>query len=124
MRIIANENISAGAIQNLRSAGYDVISVKETMRGATDNEILQRAQSEQRLVITNDKDFGELAYRFRLPSQCGVVLFRFSGNDPKSDNQRVLEVLNSRTDWQGHFAVVDNWKIRIRPLPTSMPSGR
>ncbi len=118
MRIIANENISAGAIYKLRSAGYDVISVKETMRGASDKEILQRAQTEQCLVITNDKDFGELAFRFRLPSQCGIVLFRLSGSDPQSDNQRILEVLNSRDDWQGHFSVVDDWKIRIRPLPT------
>lgn len=118
MRIIANENISAGAIHKLRSAGHDVISVKETMRGATDTEILQRAQSEQYLVITNDKDFGELAFRFRLPSQCGIVLFRLTGSDPQTDNQRMLEVLDSRDDWQGHFAVVDDWQIRIRPLPT------
>jgi predicted nuclease of predicted toxin-antitoxin system len=120
MRIIANENISAGAIHSLRSTGYDVISVKETMRGATDMEILHRAQSEQCLIITNDKDFGELAFRMRLPSQCGVVLFRLSGKDPESDNQRIIEVLNSRNDWQGHFAVVDDLKIRIRPLPTSV----
>lgn len=119
MRIIANENISASAIQVLRVAGYDVTAVKETMRGASDKEILQRAQSEKLLVITNDKDFGELAFRSRLPAQCGVVLFRLSGSNPESDSQRILDVLNSRTDWQGHFTVVDDWKIRIRPLPTS-----
>ena len=55
-----------------------MISVKESMRGATDREVLERAQQENRLVVTFDKDFGELAYRFKLPATSGVILFRLS----------------------------------------------
>ena len=67
------------------------------MRAASDEAVLTRAQLEQRLVLTNDKDFGELAFHYGLPASCGVVLFRLSGIDPESDNQHVLQVLGGRT---------------------------
>ena len=117
MRIIANENIAGSVIQNLRLRGHDVVSVKETMRGAKDVDILSCAQTEQRLVITHDQDFGELAFRFGLPAECGVILFRLSGEDPVTNQHRIVVVLQSRTDWLGHFSVVDDKKIRFRPIP-------
>jgi predicted nuclease of predicted toxin-antitoxin system len=58
-----------------------------------------RAQRELRLVVTQDKDFGELAFRQRLAAQCGVILFRLSQNDPDANVQRMLEVIESRSDW-------------------------
>jgi predicted nuclease of predicted toxin-antitoxin system len=119
MRIMANENITASVIGRLRAAGHDVLSVKETMRGAADPDVLSRAHAEQRLLITHDKDFGELAFRSDWPADCGVVLFRLSGNDPDVDNRRIIEILTSRTDWEGHFSVVDDLRIRMRPLPSS-----
>lgn len=122
MRIIANENITASVIGQLRARGHDVLSVKETLRGASDPDVLARAQADQRLVITHDKDFGELAFRSGLPANCGIVLFRLSGNDPDVDNRRVIEVLESRADWAGHFAVVDDQRIRMRPLPGASTS--
>jgi len=118
MRLIANENVSGTVIRTLREQGHDVLSVKESMRAASDEAVLARAQSEQRLVLTHDKDFGELAFRYGLPASCGVVLFRLSGADPDSDNQHILQVLESRADWEGHFTVVEYDRIRIRPLPT------
>ena len=117
MRIIVNENIANSVIQGLRQRGWDVFAVKESMRGAEDAEILKRAEAEQRLVVTQDKDFGELAFKYRLPASCGIVLFRLSGADPAADNQRILEVIESRTDWVGNFSVVTNDRIRMRSLP-------
>ncbi len=117
MRVIVNENITATVIQELRQRGYDVLSVKESMRGADDATILQRAEVEQRLVLTHDKDFGELAFRHKLPASCGIILFRLSGPEPSADNQRLLDVINGRTDWPGHFSVVTDHRIRMRPLP-------
>ena len=123
MRILANENITATVIKELRQRGHDVLSVKEAMRSARDEVILTRAQAEQRLVVTHDKDFGELAFRSGMPASCGIVLFRLSGPDPESDSRRVLEVLESRTDWAGHFSVVTADRIRMRPLP-DIPAAR
>ncbi len=78
--------------------------------------ILARAQAEQRIVVTHDKDFGELAFRSQLPASGGVILCRLSGSDRDSDNERILEALQSRSDWPGHFSVVTDDRIRMRPL--------
>ncbi|MBC8354986.1 MAG: DUF5615 family PIN-like protein [Planctomycetes bacterium] len=119
MRVIVDENITHTVIQGLRDRGYDVLSVKESMRGVDDTSILQRAEAEQRLVVTQDKDFGELASKYRLPATCGIVLFRLSADDPAANTQRVLDVMQSRTDWAGHFSVVTDDRIRMRTLPSS-----
>jgi predicted nuclease of predicted toxin-antitoxin system len=117
MHIIANENVSATVIRELRSRGHDVVSVKESMRSAPDHAVLRRAAEENRLVITHDKDFGALAFRWELPASSGVILFRLSGDNPDADNRRILNVLEQRTDWPGHFCVVTNDRIRVRRLP-------
>jgi predicted nuclease of predicted toxin-antitoxin system len=117
MRLIANENISGTVVRALRERGHDVLAVKESMRGADDLAVLDRAQVEQRLVVTHDKDFGELAFRYGKAAGNGIVLFRLSGSDPAADNRRILEVFQTFTDWAGNFAVVTDDRIRIRPLP-------
>ena len=73
--------------------------------------ILSRAQAEERIVVTHDKDFGELAFRSRLPASCGVILHRLSGPGPDADNRRILDALGSRGDWAGHFSVVTDSRI-------------
>ena len=117
MRILANENFPGPVIRALREKGHDVESVKEEMKGVSDREVLERAQREGRLVVSFDKDFGELAFRFGLPATSGVILFRLSGPDPETDNARALAALESGLEWTGNFAVVTDDRIRIRPLP-------
>ena len=116
MRMIANENIPGTVIRNLRQQGHDVLSVRESMQGVDDRSILRRAETEQRLIVTQDKDFGELAFRFGLPASCGIVLFRLSGTDYTIDNERMFDVIDSRSDWTGRFSVVTDDRIRMRPL--------
>jgi hypothetical protein len=117
LRLLLDENVSATVTEGLRQRGHDVLAAKESMRSQPDDVVLARAQVEGRLVVTHDKDFGELAFRSRLPAACGIILFRLSGPGPAADNQRVLEVLESRPDWAGHFSVVTDDRIRMRPLP-------
>ena len=61
------------------------------MPGAADDVILQRSQAEGRLVVTFDKDFGELAFRWGLPATCGVALFRLQTQDPAYVTARVID---------------------------------
>jgi predicted nuclease of predicted toxin-antitoxin system len=117
MRILVNENVASSVVQVLRSHGHDVLAAKESMRGEDDTRILARAQTESRMIVTQDKDFGELAFRSGLPAQCGIILFRLSGNDPEVEIAYMVEVIESRTDWAGHFTVATNDRIRTRPIP-------
>ncbi len=117
MRILADENVASAVVAGLRASGFDVLSVKESMKSSSDAAILERAKAEDRVLVTHDKDFGELAFRARLPAQSGVVLFRLSGADPETDNRRMLSVLQSRDDWSGRFSVVTEDRIRMRLRP-------
>lgn len=82
MRILADENFPAPSIRALRAVGHDVLAVAEVMPHATDHEILERASSEQRLLITFDRDFGEMAVRGGLRAPAGIILLRFTPKEP------------------------------------------
>lgn len=77
----------------------------------------KRAQDEQRIVVTFDKDFGELAFRSSLPASSGVVIFRLQTQSPEHVQKRVLETFAQRTEWNGHLFVVEEHRLRVRPLP-------
>ena len=91
MRLLANENLSRSVIQDLRRSGHDVLSVKEAMRAADDAAILARAQADHRIVVTHDKGLGEMAFRYGLPADGGVVLLRLTGASPEADNRRAVK---------------------------------
>ena len=125
VRLLLNENLPGTVIRLLRERGHDVISVKESLRGERDEVILARGQADQRVMVTQDKDFAELAFARGLPAACGVILFRLSSADPDAENRRILDVLDADLNWAGHFAVVTHDRIRMRLLPPAeggMPS--
>jgi predicted nuclease of predicted toxin-antitoxin system len=101
MRLLANENVPGPVVAALRAVGHDVLWVKEGMAGAKDRDVLAHAHADARLVVTFDKDFGELAVRSGLPAASGVVLFRLHGASPAVDNARAVAALASRDDWAG-----------------------
>jgi len=75
MQLLANENVAGEAIDALRAAGNDVVWMRTAAPGLADQGVLARAVAEQRVLISFDKDFGELAFRAGLPAACGVILF-------------------------------------------------
>lgn len=117
MKLLADENFPGLAVLALRKAGYDVLWARTGMAGIPDDEILARARAELRVVVTFDKDFGELAYRVGLPASCGVIIFRLVPSSPEFVAERAVSVLRSRDDWQGKFAIAEETRIRLRPLP-------
>jgi predicted nuclease of predicted toxin-antitoxin system len=64
MRILADENFPGDAVTALREQGHDVLWIRTDAPGISDHEVLTHAQAEARILITFDKDFGELAFRF------------------------------------------------------------
>ena len=117
MRLLANENLPLDLVVALREASHDVAWIRTDMPGIDDKKVLARAIAEDRLLITFDKDFGELAFRLGLPISSGVILCRVSGNSSLDIARKVVAALNSRQDWQGHFSVIDDRRVRMRLLP-------
>ena len=117
MRILANENFPGEAVEALRVAGHEVLWIRTDAPGLSDRAVLDRAQVEDRLIVTFDKDFGELAFRFGLPASSGIVLFRILASSPSRVARIARAALEARDDWTGHFAVVEESRIRMTPLP-------
>jgi predicted nuclease of predicted toxin-antitoxin system len=71
MRFLVDECTGPAVAQWLRQHNHDVVSVYDQAQGSADDMVIQRAAEEGRILITNDKDFGEKVYRDRR-SHCGV----------------------------------------------------
>jgi predicted nuclease of predicted toxin-antitoxin system len=112
---LADENFPGDAVSALRERGHDVTWVRTDTPGLSDPDVLAQAQTEDRILL--DKDFGELAFRAGLPASSGVILFRISSPSPAQVTRVIVGALDSRTDWAGHFAVVEDDQIRLTPLP-------
>ena len=84
--------------------------------GATDPDVLAWAAREERILLTFDKDFGDLAKASVLPPECGVVLLRLPMPKPGDVGQVLAELIAARDDWAGHFSVIEPARVRMRPL--------
>lgn len=116
MNFLADECCDGLLVEGLRKAGYDVLYVKETMPGADDPTVLQSAFDQNRILITEDKDFGELVVRFKLPAK-GLILLRLNPIDSAGKLDHLCEILRSHADKiLDHFLVVDPDKVRYRTI--------
>jgi len=118
VRFLANENFPGDAVKALRAAGHDLAWVRTDAPGSTDPDVLARAVRENRVLLTFDKDFGELAWRAGLPPTAGIVLFRLPMPSPADVGPAIASIIGSREDWAGHFSVVEPGRIRMRSLPS------
>lgn len=120
MRFLVDECSGPAVARWLREQNHDVFSVYDQGRGMNDDEVIEKASRENRILITNDKDFGEKIFRDRHLHR-GVVLLRL--DDERVANkiavlQRLLENHTNRLG--GHFVVVTETTVRFaRPLSDS-----
>ena len=117
MKYLADENIAAKIVAWLRGRGDDVRYAAEERPGELDSQWLQEAESDGRLILTSDKDFGDLIFRDRLNSH-GAVLLRLK-NLGVEERLRRLERCWSAVEAHpvGHFIVITPQRVRVRPLP-------
>jgi predicted nuclease of predicted toxin-antitoxin system len=116
VRFLADECCDEGLVRALRADGHDVLYVLEAMRGAPDDTVLDRAYSENRILLTEDKDFGELVYRLGRPAR-GIVLLRFDVIDRDQKVPHLLDLIERAGHrMPGAFVVLETDKVRIRPL--------
>lgn len=117
MRLLADENIPLETVRALRAAGHDVFSATESAPGAADADLLERANAEARLLVTFDRDFGELAARRGRPAIAGIVLLRFIPvNVPEVTDLLIRLLMRSDIEWSRRITVVGRSQIRQRQL--------
>ena len=78
LRLLANKNFPGDAVTALQQVGHDIVWIRTAAPGSSDPSVLAKARAENRILITFDKDFGELVFRHGLPATSGVILFRIS----------------------------------------------
>ena len=113
MRFIVDECTGPGVSQWLTEQGHDVFSVYEQWKGAKDSAILQFAVEEERIVITNDKDFGGLVIRTKRP-HCGAILLRLKSVLTKDKIATLKMLFHQYADQlAGNYLVVTYNRIRL-----------
>jgi predicted nuclease of predicted toxin-antitoxin system len=114
VRLLADENFDRTVIQALRHSGHDVRAIGETNAAAPDELVIEIARNEGRVLLTEDKDFGDLVYNRAQPS-AGVILFRrFARMSRDAKSRTVVEAVEELgQSVAGKFVVVEPGRIRI-----------
>lgn len=116
MKFLADVNIERRVVLFLRSVGYDVLWIPEYDCRMADDDLLIVAVQEQRILITNDKDFGNLIYLQR-KTAVGIVLFRIEDQNVRVKITILKNMLLRYQDkFPGHFVTLARKKIRFVPL--------
>jgi predicted nuclease of predicted toxin-antitoxin system len=114
MNLLGDEGVDRQIVEQLRNNGHAVLYIAEMEPGVSDEIILGRANAQHALLITADKDFGELVFRQHLV-HAGVVLVRLAGLLPTTKAQIVGHVLQSHdTELLDAFSVISPGNVRIR----------
>ena len=116
MKFLADVNVERKIIETITQHQYDVKWIPEYDASITDEDLLDLANQEQRILITNDKDFGELVFRQQSVTS-GIILLRIKGQDVLRKITLVKKLLRDHSDrLLRHFVVISDNKIRIIPL--------
>ena len=117
LRLLADENFPGDAVTMLRNTGFDVTWVRLEAPGKPDEAVMARARDERRVLLTFEKDFGELVFRRGIQASRGVILFRIPLRPGEDALRRLVAAVKARDDWEGHFSVIEPGRIRMRRLP-------
>jgi len=114
MTLLADESVDFGIIKRLRLKGIDVVSILEDYSGIKDTEVLKIAQDNQYLLITEDKDFGELTYRLNL-KHCGILLIRLIDLPRNERMPLITQMIESYYEkMKGNFSVLTTKGLRVK----------
>ncbi len=114
MNLLADENIETEVVQYLRNNGYTVDYVLEMSPGIKDRDVIEKANKNNSLVMTSDKDFGELVFRQGLVDN-GVILLRLHGLPSPLKANIILSFLKNHGDnILNAFSVITPKSVRVR----------
>jgi len=117
MKFLANENFPLASIIKLREAGIDTESVSELMRSAPDTKVLKYAMTNGQIILTFDKDYGELIFHRKMGIPEALIFFRFDPAFPLEPYELLFKLINEDKNIEGWFIVLDRDMVRKRKLP-------
>lgn len=116
MKFVADEGVDGSLVVLLREAGFDVFYFAEFDRSTDDEVILELANNEGRILITRDKDFGELVWRLKMV-HAGIILVRAEELSSPARAKLVLQFIHANMHLlSNHFIVVQPGTSRIREM--------
>jgi predicted nuclease of predicted toxin-antitoxin system len=116
LKFVADENIDRRIVERLRQYGHVVLYIAEIGAGVNDQDVLNMANKEQAVLLTADKDIGELVYRQHIVHP-GVILLRLAGLLPTHKAELVARAINAHMkELVGSFVVISSRAIRLRKL--------
>jgi predicted nuclease of predicted toxin-antitoxin system len=115
MNLLADESVDRQIVESLRQDGHEVLYVAEMEPGIADDVVLERANEKSSLMVTADKDFGELVFRDKRLTEGGVVLLRLAGLSAERKAEIVSDAFKEHeAEFSHHFSVIAPGRIRIR----------
>lgn len=116
-KFLANENVPGAAVEAVRQAGADITWVRDISPGIGDEDVLALSQAEDRVLLTFDKDFGEMAFERGKTATPGIILLRPRLRSPEHVAQFTVALLTQPIDWTGNFSIAQEGRLRVVPLP-------
>lgn len=114
MNFVADESVDQPIVTHLREAGHTVLAIIEMEPSISDQAVLEIANQQGMVLLTGDKDFGELVFRDRHYA-FGIVLIRLAGLAAAAKAEVVTSVIKEHGDKLAHsFTVISSNNVRIR----------
>ncbi len=113
---LADENFDNRIVLALRELGHQIYTIIELEGGISDDKVIELANELKAIILTEDKDFGELTYRLQKGSQ-GIILVRLNGVNIDQKIELLKHVLKSHlSELRNSFTVINKTKVRIKEL--------
>lgn len=117
MKFVVDESTGRSVADFLDEKGFDTVYVGEEMRSAEDDEVMDFASKENRIVVTNDKDFGRKTVKEGRSTE-GVLLLRLKIETPGNKIESVRNILeNHREKLEGNLVVAKEDQVKVRKTP-------
>ncbi len=116
IKFLADESCDFLVVRTLRSAEYDVLSVAESFPSVSDQQVLRHAAREKRILLTEDKDFGEWVFAHG-EDVSGVILIRFPANARRQLGEEIKVLVDIHgLQLMRNFVVLEPGRARIRKI--------
>jgi predicted nuclease of predicted toxin-antitoxin system len=117
MKLLANENFPLPSFYFIQNSGLEIESITLLSPGISDLEVLEKAVVDNQIILTFDRDYGELIYKNQLPKPLGIVFFRLQPVNPLEVGEIFLDLIrNTDIHLSGMFTTIERNKIRQRPI--------